>query len=112
MKIAALLLMLISLCSCGVSVSQPQPFPNNYKAEITEALDEQLFDGASARIKWDAPPFLMGKDDKRRYFSKFRVNAKNRLGGYVGWMPYSADFIDGRLNNVIQNPYSALLKPN
>jgi len=99
------------LSSCGVTVSQPQPFPKNYKAEVREKLDTQLYDGAGARIKWQGVPFQMGQGDKRRYYAKFLVNAKNLYGGYTGFKPWSADFIDGRVNYVQENPFSGLLKP-
>jgi hypothetical protein len=95
-----------------MQVPQPQPYPKNYKPEILSKLDDQLIDGESVRVKWDTEPFQMGKGPHRRYFIKFRVNAKNRLGGYVGWQPYSADFVNGRVQYVQNNPYSALIKPN
>lgn len=113
MKFALFAIVSFFLVSCaGMQVPQPQPYPSNYKAEIISKLDDQLIDGASVRVKWDTEPFQMGKGPHRRYFIKFRVNAKNRLGGYVGWQPYSADFVNGRVQYVQNNPYSALLKPN
>lgn len=51
------------------------------RAAIMKAADAKLLDGASARFKW--PPEL-----QRTGVYCGWVNAKNKLGGYVGWTPF------------------------
>ena len=76
------------------------PRPDNYKERIVEQLDEVLFDSESARFKWGQPPVRMwGWENPtgigHRYYGWgvcFKVNAKNRMGGYVGYKQYFAMF--------------------
>lgn len=58
----------------------PRPIAAAEQAAIKNAADDLLFDGPSARWKW--PP-------KRSAFVYCgEVNAKNRMGAYIGWHPF------------------------
>ena len=57
-----------------------RPLSAAEKAEIMREADKVLFDGPSARWQWG--PRL---DD---YVFCGQVNARNRLGAYVGWRPF------------------------
>lgn len=62
------------------------PLRETTKAEIQRKLDLELIDGASARYLWPK------RTDSSAYCGF--VNAKNSLGGYVGWKLFTALLID------------------
>jgi hypothetical protein len=71
------------------------PFPENYKQIITDYYYKTLIDPFSAQYEWtdgptkgwqvpDTGELIMNKC-YYGYTVHFRVNAKNRMGGYTGW---------------------------
>ncbi|MEM5789349.1 MAG: hypothetical protein AAGU11_18715 [Syntrophobacteraceae bacterium] len=81
-------------------------------------MDESLFDGESARYKFDEPRRAMLKTFTADTYSAkvffqntiatvhcwvvpSRINAKNRMGAYVGWKDYVFFFKNGVL---VKNP--------
>lgn len=59
------------------------PFNAETRSKVESSLRDKLFDGESARWRW-----LPAKDDGTTVaqYCGF-VNAKNRIGGYVGFQP-------------------------
>lgn len=57
-----------------------RPITASEKAEIMREADKLLFDGPSARWQWG--------ERKSAHLYCGMVNAKNRLGAYVGWRPF------------------------
>lgn len=77
------------------------------EAVAEEWLRYQLFDAESARFEWDgvergwireAP--IHGGQLRFGYQLTGRINAKNRMGGYVGFKPYLFLFFDGEIGSV------------
>ena len=74
------------------------PYPGDFKKRVYESIEEVLFDAETARFKWIGKPQQMWgwKNPTgigRRFYGWgvcFKVNAKNRMGGYVGYKPYFA----------------------
>ena len=64
-------------------------------------LEQQLIDPASARIEWvDEPkPTDAGKGGEHLYgyLVQFRVNARNRFGGYTGKQSHAALIRNGEV---------------
>jgi hypothetical protein len=75
--------------------------PTNYKEIVMKWLEQQLVDPASARIEWvDAPkPTDAGKGGEHLYgyLVHFRVNARNRFGGYTGKQNHAALIRNGEV---------------
>lgn len=65
----------------------PRPISSAEQRRITAHFDEILLDGPSARWRWG--------DVKQGHIACFRVNAKNRMGGYTGWQRYTFDLETG-----------------
>lgn len=61
--------------------------PVTMQAAIRRKMDDVLLDGASARYRW---PLWKHPD-----IYCFQVNAKNRMGGYVGWDTYAVTILPG-----------------
>ena len=77
------------------------PSPTNYKEIVMKWLEQQLVDPASARIEWvDEPkPTDAGKGGEHLYgyLVHFRVNARNRFGGYTGKQNHAALIRNGEV---------------
>jgi len=96
-----LIFALVVLSGCAHAPSQEEvnkhdygPAPTGYRQQINDILKANLFDPFSAVIE-------VGTPEKGWYYenafadTKFswnvgaRMNAKNRMGGYVGWHYYT-----------------------
>jgi len=113
--ITLLLPILLLLSGCATPPSQEQIAdldygapPQNYEATIKKYFENVLFDPYSAHYDieppqqyWvkDAP--LMGGKLYAGYFVRVGVNAKNRLGGYVGKKMYGFIIKDERIIKVM-----------
>lgn len=69
----------------------PRPLTEDDKTEIRTAVKRELLDPDSARFRWN-PEML-----EPEHYCGF-VNAKNRMGGYVGFKAFIIDYEDGRVS--------------
>jgi hypothetical protein len=67
---------------------KPTPFSSKEKAQIEKFVKDELADPQSAQFQWYIPV------DEMIYCG--RVNAKNKLGGYVGFTPYQILYVRDR----------------
>ena len=100
---------LMGMCAVGNLRAETQPadterygpYPTNYKEIVMKWLEQQLVDPASARIEWvDEPkPTDAGKGGEHLYgyLVHFRVNARNRFGGYTGKQNHAALIRNGEV---------------
>jgi hypothetical protein len=77
------------------------PSPTNYKEIVMKWLEQQLIDPSSARVEWlDEPkPTDAGKGGEHLYgyLVHFRVDARNRFGGYTGKQNHAALIRNGEV---------------
>ena len=113
--IALLLAILVILGGCATPPSQEQISsldygspPQNYEATIKKHFDNVLFDPYSAHYDFEPPQQywvkdapLMGGKLYAGYFVRVGVNAKNRMGGYVGKKMYGFIIKDERIVKVM-----------
>jgi hypothetical protein len=89
----------------GADVSNYGPYPAKQRNR-DKWLDTQLVDPASARIEWSDE--LKPADGKRLtlygYLVHFKVNARNRFGGYTGKQSHAALIRDGLQSKVSVSP--------
>lgn len=99
-----IVLIVLFLVSCAPSTQQLQeayygPFPMEFKSIVCDYLDTVLIDPGSLDIAFHKAPY-------RGYFRTFgtvrygyiveaTINAKNRMGGYVGKKRYMFLIFDG-----------------
>lgn len=81
-----------------------EPLTIDYKAVIKAYFEQNLIDPFSAHIKYGEPktqwvkdPPLLGGGLTAGYAVPVQVNAKNRMGGYVGWKSYMFIFRNDQL---------------
>lgn len=124
-RAAATLLLFGLLTACAAGGPFPPPPPNaeygDVPADAQSAIEERfnrvLFDPFSAHFEYGTPykayvnsPLIDG--GRVRWVGwaiPVRVNAKNRLGGYVGWKDYAALFAHGSIWDLYENPQEAVL---
>ena len=113
--IALLLTVLVILSGCATPPSQEQissldygSQPQIYEATIKKHFDGVLFDPYSAHYDFEPPQKywvkdapLMGGKLYAGYFVRVGVNAKNRMGGYVGKKMYGFIIKDDRIIKVM-----------
>lgn len=112
------------LAGCALAVKDPTSTeleaadygiaPENPQEQALAYLKDTLFDPISAQVEWqsecakgwwqvyDIPGNLFSMS--KRYFGwklSAKVNAKNRMGGYVGFKTYIFCFRDGKLTHII-----------
>lgn len=107
-RAVAALALLLAACAThfekpadGANYGRP---PDDYMAQIAAHLENELFDPFSAVFEYSEPLRAYankglaygGKIDCYGWVVDFKVNAKNRLGAYVGWTYYTAFFCEGR----------------
>lgn len=80
-------MLLFSTIAIAVAATMPRELTAVEKANVTAAVVEKLKDGESARFRW--VPWRGGI-----HYCGY-VNAKNSLGGYVGFVRYFA-IVDDR----------------
>jgi hypothetical protein len=77
------------------------PFPKLYKEIIWNWMQANLVDAESAKIDWDTEPKPadLGSNGAHLYgwLVNFKVNARNRLGGYTGKQNHGALIRDGQV---------------
>jgi hypothetical protein len=93
-KIIVSMFIMLSLCSCAGRPTYEQlrdadygAYPDNYQEIIENYYSNALFDPYSAVYEFSTPRKLGHGDGFKQYFGYAicgTVNAKNRLGGYVG----------------------------
>lgn len=97
-----LLAMATLLSGCSSCFQQPEADANygstpvNYELAIKEYFESVLIDSESARYKFSQPVKAYENEGLLAggevlwlgYLIETKVNAKNRLGGYVGYQPY------------------------
>jgi len=99
-KIFLTILALAFLCSCATVPTREQidaadcgPFPSGHEEAIKAIISPRLLDPYSAMFTFTRPKKGwngMGSEPIYGWFLCGTVNAKNRLGGYVGAQPFYA----------------------
>ena len=76
-------------------------YPMNYKEIVTQWLATVLVDPKSSKVEWkgDPKPADLGKDAQHLYgyLVEFRVNSRNRFGGYTGMQSHAALIYNGEV---------------
>jgi len=104
LKIGSLSVSVTLLASCAATIPQPQPYPKNYQTKIRAHMDMSLYDGSTARYRFPKTPELTSSIGGKQYSVPFSVNAKNRYGGFVGFRPYRAFFLNGEVQRANESP--------
>ena len=109
LKLAVVLLVATcGLNSCGI-VAHPSPeelaqdvglLPYNYQELVTNRIKSSLIDPYSAIVEFTSAPergwlARMGYGRHIGWVGTVTVNAKNRMGGYVGSVPYEYCIANG-----------------
>ena len=104
MKVSALILSaalagLASITAVHAQTPSPDParygqYPIGYKEIVTKWLETKLLDPSSAQIDWEGDPQPADLGTKGQhlygYLVKFKVNSRNRFGGYTGKQAHGA----------------------
>ena len=80
-------------------------YPDNYETLIKDHLYKTLIDPTSMLVEFEGRPYkgycyapaVIPPGQHFGYGVPLRVNAKNRLGGYVGWKGHVAFIRNGRV---------------
>lgn len=102
MKRLTIILIVTIFISCAPFASiYPQPpnnteiatadfgtYPANYQQMIQNFMSQRLIDPYSA-VYYFGEPEMMKAGNEYGYRVKVNINAKNRIGGYVGTKPYA-----------------------
>jgi hypothetical protein len=111
----ALLFLSFNFLGCGLVTPTPLeiqqayygPYPENYKNIIEKYMHSVLFDPYSAHYYWSNPPRKAWMNRIGTiYFGwavECAINAKNRMGGYVGAQTYQFLLRDGQV--ILQGPW-------
>jgi len=85
-----------------------EPLTIDYKTPIKKYFEDSLIDPFSAHIKIGEPQqysyrdsLIEGRKVHAGYAVPARVNAKNRMGGYVGWKDYIFLFRNNQLAKIL-----------
>lgn len=79
------------------------PYPSNYEQIIKDKMVTVLFDPYSAQYHFEGTPSSgyyarpFGAKAEYGWYGTVYINAKNRMGGYVGATKYSYLIRDGKL---------------
>jgi hypothetical protein len=115
-KIAAILLLPAALAACagsdegrGISFTDDrgvanQPFPANYKSEIISFMRTYLNNPAGVRDAGMAEPVQRVVGGRLRYVSCLRFTSRDSGGNYVEPRERAIQFVDGRLDRIVENP--------
>lgn len=113
-KLLLLLILVVGLTGCagiGSKVSPEEtiakygPLPNNWQELVSVCISRKLIDPESARFSWhEAQPRSNG------WYGGVWVNAKNRLGGYVGDKPWEWLIVNGQVTDCNQHVLGAMLR--
>lgn len=114
-KIAAIVLLPVMLAACagsdearGISYTEDrgvanQPFPNNYKSEILSFMKTYLNNPVGVRDAAMAEPVQRVVGGRLRYVSCLRFTARDMEGNYREPRERAIQFVDGRLDRIIEN---------
>jgi hypothetical protein len=115
-KLAALLLLSIGLSACagGGDDSKPisftadrgvadQPFPKNYRPEILAFMKTYLNNPVGVHDAQMAEPVQRTVGGRLRYVACLRYSAKDMNGAYLPVQERGIQFVDGRLDRLIEN---------
>jgi hypothetical protein len=76
-------------------------YPIGYREIVTKWLETKLLDPGSAQMEWvgDPQPADLGTKGQHLYgyLVKFKVNSKNRFGGYTGKQAHGALIRNGEV---------------
>jgi len=61
------------------------PYPYNYEELVKDYFNQRLYDPYSAVYDFFGPPEKAKDGNKYGWKVQMRINAKNRMGGYVGY---------------------------
>ena len=120
--VLAMVLGLLVISGCAaIPISHDQlenidcgPYPENYEQIVKSYFEMKLFDPFSVQYKFDQPykgytrkaPIVGGGLDEFGYILTIWVNAKNRMGGYVGWKRRILLIRNGEvITEIFPNPY-------
>lgn len=81
LTIAALSALICAAPSHAADRTEPYPLSARAKADIIRQVKDSLLDGESARWRWPL------HQPKWGFYCGF-VNSKNRMGAYVGFVPF------------------------
>ena len=111
-------LLLLFLSGCATMPTQKEisaldygpPLTIDHQAVIKGYFEEVLYDPYSAHYKFETPPRLywykepplLGNKLYAGYVVFVGVNAKNRMGGYVGMKKYGFLFKNDRIIKILQ----------
>jgi hypothetical protein len=94
-----------------------EPLTIDYKTSIKKYFEESLIDPFSAHIKIGEPQQYSYRDsliEGRKVYAGYavpaKVNAKNRMGGYVGWKDYIFLFRNNQLSKILTPEDLALMR--
>ena len=87
-------------------------YPDNYEQLIKDYFEVRLFDPYTANYKFSKPikgytrkaPVVGGGIHEFGYVVIVWINAKNRMGGYVGIKRYPMFIKNGVVSEIIRNP--------
>jgi len=113
-KLAALLLLPISLAGCASSGDSSisytddrgdarQPYPANFRAELLAFLRTYLNNPVGVRDAEMAEPVERTVGGRLRFVSCLRYNPRESDGSYRGIRDRAVVFVDGRLDRIIEN---------
>lgn len=87
------MILMVMAIVAAMQARDPGPVTTAQIDSARRALDDQLLDFRSARFR-----DVTGNG----YVLCGKVNAKNRVGAYIGWMPFAAVWRDGRTSLYLQ----------
>ena len=120
MKKVALVVAFLLVAGCGLIQPTPQekanayygPYPSNYQEIIKEHMKYKLFDPYSATFEFPHQPvqaWLVPMGNLNYGWAVVcLINAKNRMGGYVGFQEHQFLLRDGQV--VLEGPWRGGLK--
>ena len=118
-------LLLLFLSGCATMPTQKElsaldygpPLTINYQTVIKDHFEEVLFDPYSAHYKFETPqrywykePPLFGNKLYAGYMVFVGVNAKNRMGGYVGMKRHGFLFKNNQIIKILSPEDISLMK--
>lgn len=109
LKLVVLSILIFVLVGCAFQKPHPDTdygrIPDDYQSLIVSYFQEILKDPDSAKFKFETPQRAYrntglaygGSVTWIGYAVRIQINAKNSLGGYTGFEPYTVFFTNGRV---------------
>ena len=85
----------VAMVSCVQQAVQPQPVPTGYEAKIKAYHLPLLKDPLGAQYQFTSGPYLKKTGYGMLYHVDYLQNSKNSYGGYTGFTPHRAAFLNG-----------------